>query len=441
MKIHPNDFVLEGLYLSLDQEYRKAFEHFSWCSSCRHRFQYIKNRGHQPADLASYDEVIDRGQRALESYRRALEKERSEAPGLFVELMGQPKEQRELLLQDSAKFQTWGLFELVIERSLETCIRDPAASEELARLALQISDRLDFSRYKPGVVEDLRARAWGYLANSRRVRSDLQGAEEAFEHADAHLSKGTGDAVERAVLLDLKASLARDRRQFEDALRLLRRAVSVFLQYGHRHRAGRSLLNIENVYHHMGNSEAGIPSLYQALDLIDPEQEPRLLLCARHNLIDDLVEVGRLEEAQTLYRKSRFLYRDFSDAWTQNRRKWLKGRIVRGIGQSQQAESLFLAARDGFIAEGIPYDTALISLELATLYAEQERTADLKRLAEEMVPIFSSLKIHREALAALAFLQRAAEAEKASLQVVTQVAFYLRRAQYDSNLRFEAPEI
>jgi len=83
----------------------------------------------------------------------------------------------------------------------------------------------------------------------------------------------------------------------------------------------------------------------------------------------------------------------------------------------------------------------LVSLDLATLYAEQERMADLKRLAEEMVPIFSSLQIHREALAALSFLQRAAEAEKASLQVVTQVAFYIRRARYDSNLRFEAPEI
>jgi len=113
---------------------------------------------------------------------------------------------------------------------------------------------------------------------------------------------------------------------------------------------------------------------------------------------------------------------------------------VRGLGQPGQAESLFLAVRDGFIAEGIPYDTALVSLELATLYAEQGRTADLKRLAGEMVPIFSSLHIHREALAALAFVRQAAETERASLEVVTGVAAYLRRAQFDASLRFEAPE-
>jgi hypothetical protein len=141
-----------------------------------------------------------------------------------------------------------------------------------------------------------------------------------------------------------------------------------------------------------------------------------------------------------MYRQTRPLYRDFTDAWTQNRRKWVKGKIVRGLGQSNQAESLFLAARDGFVAEGIPYDTALVSLELATLYAEQGRTADLKRLAEEMLPIFSSLHIHREALAALAFLRQAVEAERASLEVVSRVASYLRRAQHDPGLRFEGAE-
>ncbi len=161
------------------------------------------------------------------------------------------------------------------------------------------------------------------------------------------------------------------------------------------------------------------------------------MICTRHNLIDYLAASGRYLEAQGLYRGTRSLYRSFPDAWTQNRRKWVKGKIARGLGQADQAESLFLAARDGFIAEGIPYDTALVSLELATLYAEQGRTGNLKRLAGEMVPIFSSLHIHREALAALAYLKQAVEAERANLELVSGVAAYLRRAQHDPELRFQ----
>ena len=437
MKIHPNDLVLEEFYLSLGSEHRELLDHLIRCSICRSRLHYLP-RSHDGE--VSYEEALDRGQESLETRQVALEKERSEAPSLFVELMACPRDRRGLLVRDDKRFHTWGVFELLIERSSEEGIRDPDAAERLARLSLLVSDTLDFSYYGVKLVEDLRARSWAYLANSRRIRSNHEGAEEAFEEAEAHLKKGTLDPLERAILLDLKASLRRGQRRFDDALKLLRRAVGIFSQYGHPHRAGRSLVNMSSVHYFLGKPEEGIPLLYRALSLIDPEQEPRLLLCARHNLAFYVSDCGRFEEAWTLYQQTRPLYRDFTDAWTQNRRKWVKGKIVRGLGQAAQAESLFLAARDGFVAEGIPYDTALVSLELATLYAEQGRTADLKRLAEEMIPIFSSLHIHREALAALAFLRQAVEAERASLEVVTRVAAYLRRAQHDPELRFEAPE-
>jgi len=442
LKIHPNDLVWEELYLSLGSEHQSLLEHLARCADCRSRLLlFITRRGDAAgAARSNYDEVLDRGQQVLESRQAALEEERSRAPMLFVELLGCSPEQRELLLRNSRRFHTWGVFELCIERSLEMGTRDPAAAEELALLALRLSDDLDFSYYGARLVEDLRSRAWSYLANSRRIRSDLSGAEEAFEQAELHLEQGTRDPVERAIYLDLKASLYRGQRRFEEALKLLGRAVTIFLQCGHHHRAGRSLVNMSIVHHYRGEPAEGIPLLYRALDLIHPEDEPRLLLCARHNLVDYLAAAGRFREAQEMYRKTRPLYRDFTDAWTQNRRKWVKGKVVRGLGQLGQAESLFLAAQSGFIAEGIPYDTALVSLELATLYAEQGRTADLKRLAGEMVPIFSSLHIHREALAALAFVRQAAEAERASLEVVAGVAAYLRRAQHDASLRFEAPQ-
>ena len=55
----------------------------------------------------------------------------------------------------------------------------------------------------------------------------------------------------------------------------------------------------------------------QAIELIDPEQEPRLLLCTRHNLIDYLASAGRYLDAQRHYRETRTLYRSFPDAWSQ----------------------------------------------------------------------------------------------------------------------------
>jgi tetratricopeptide (TPR) repeat protein len=447
LKIHPNGFTLEEFLVSLSRHHLEVVDHLVGCATCRRRFQGLvrqRSMSKKTADILQWPRspaegsARAEGQRILDDRQKALAKERSEAPSLFVELTRLPVEQRELLLS-SVRFQTWGLLELLLERSLEAGINHSSRGEELGVLALRLSEHLDAQFYGEALIEDLRTRAWAYIGNSRRLRSDLKASDEAFLAAYEHFHSGTQDSLERAILLDLEASLRRDQRRFEQAAKLLRRAVAIFLESDERHRAGRSLVNLSTVYHYAGDAERGIPILFQAVDLIDPEQEPRLLLCARHNLIDYLASSGRYLEAQGVYREARSLYRSFPDAWSQNRRKWVKGKISSGLGQGDLAESLFLSARDGFISEGIPYDTALISLELAALYARQGRMADLKRLATEMVPIFSSLHIHREALAALAYLKQAVETERVSLALVNGIAAYLRRAEHDPSLRFEEP--
>jgi tetratricopeptide (TPR) repeat protein len=431
VKLHPNDEVLEEFLLSLNRAHREVVEHITRCAVCRARLRYLPRQGtREPAAVsgADYGAVLDRAAERLGALTANLEQERYEAPGLFVELTETPPEKLDLVLRNSARFHTWGLFELLVERSSEVTISDARGAKALGHLALRLAEHLDPGRYREDVIEDLKARAWGYLANARRVCSDLSGAEEALAAAREHLKRGTGDPVEQAILLDLEASLLRDRRQWEKAVHSLDQAIGIFRKVGDQNRAGRSMVNLATVHRHAGDPERAIPHLTQALDLLDSEREPRLLLCARHNLLDYLSDLGRYSESWRLYREARQLYRQFPDAWTQNRRKWVKGKITRGLGHLRLAESLLLAARDGFVAEGVSYDTALISLDIALLYVEQGRTADLKRLAEEMLPIFASLQIHREALAALGFLRQAIETERASQTVVAEVAAFLRRA-------------
>jgi ATP/maltotriose-dependent transcriptional regulator MalT len=50
-----------------------------------------------------------------------------------------------------------------------------------------------------------------------------------------------------------------------------------------------------------------------------------------------------------------------------------------------------------FDREHIHYDEALAGMELAGLYLEQGRTADVKRLVLQMEPVFQSQGVHEEA--------------------------------------------
>lgn len=452
MKIHPHELLLEEVLGSLPADQRRMLGHVLRCERCREKAEALLQppprqtaAAGQPAgkllpwpgQTVDYGPVLDRSTDFLRQRHAAYEKERAEAPGLCAELLAHPRERRRVLARNHPRFHTWGVYERLVESSRERSFQDPREAEALAELARELSEQLDAGYYGPHRIEDLRARAWAYAGNARRVGGDLAAAGEAFNRAFEHLARGTREPLERAILLDLRASLLRAERRFDEALKLLEEALAIFLAAGDQHRAGRALVSLDNVLHHAGRPEEGIPLLYRALELIDPDQEPRLLLCAWHNLIDDLAEAGRFMEAQKLLRRAEPVYRRSPEPWSETRRLWVEGKIARGLGQPQRAETLLRAARDGFLKLDLPYDLALVSLELALLCAEQGRAAEVRRIAAEMLPLFASRQIHREALAALRLWQEAG-GENAGL--TSELLAYLKRARFDPQLRFAVVE-
>jgi tetratricopeptide (TPR) repeat protein len=452
VRIHPHHLLLQELGTACPDAREKCLKHLAECQDCQEKLRSLLHV--QPSPLANkvlpfgprqapptnYEPALEKTSRSLGSVEDAYSRERAEAPGLYADLIQYPVGQRTLLVRNRPRFHTWGFCESLLFRNREQNFQDPALGESLALLAVEVLDHLDSSCYGFEPLEDLRARAWSYVANSRRVQADLQGAEEAFAFAFSFLRLGTGDPMEKALLLDLKASLLTKQGRFPTALGLLSRAVAIFLEFGETHRAGRALVKTSSVHSIAGEPEKGISLLYRALELIDPAREPRLRLIAWHNLIDNLTETGQFMAAQKLLVKARPLYQRFPQPWFRNPRKWIEGKIARGLGQIDQAEALFLAARDGFLLMDAPYDTALVSLDLASLYAGQGRMMELKPLAEQIVPIFSSRQIHREALGALDYWRQAVGAEQACATLIAGIASFLKRVQHNPELRFQRPE-
>ncbi|MFL6198386.1 MAG: tetratricopeptide repeat protein [Thermoanaerobaculia bacterium] len=430
MKTHPPDPILRRLLHSSEETLQPVREHVAECSRCSRRIASL--HAQRPPESA-YDAALTSGAKRLRDLQAFYEREREGATGLVAELLKHPAERRRILVRNHTRFHTWGVFERLLEKSRREGAQNSSLGEAHACLALDLSEYIDPATYGTEAIEDLRGRAWAYIGNARRVQSDLRGAQDALDRALMHLRRGTRDPWERAVWLDLKASLLRAQRRFDEAIRLLRRALVLFLAVGDRHRAGRTLVSMDVVFHHSGQPERGIPLLHRALDLIDPAQEPHLLVIAKHNLIDDLVESGRFMEAQRLLLKTRSLYGRFDEPWIQNKLVWVEGKIARGLGQTDRAEEIFQTAKARFLDMNSAYDVALVSLDLAGLYTEQGRTMELKQLAGEMVPIFASLQVQRETLAAFTLWQQAVQAETAGAELTARIANSLKRARYDQN--------
>jgi tetratricopeptide (TPR) repeat protein len=487
VKIHPSDLAFEELLAFPDAARGGLLDHLERCADCRERFRELaaarpgtgspaaiaatpaipanaaiaatpatpaspatpsgspdtavapaRSSSSSSSTSASPDPEFDRLVASTEALQAAIARERLAAEALLPELLAVPASGRLRALHEDARFANWGLLERLIERAREESFTSPQRGQELAHLALELAARLDGEHYRPELIEDMRARAWAALGNALRLIADHPAAQRAFDAAYAHLRRGSQDPLERAMLLELRASLRRDQRRLPSAARLWQRALDHYLEVGERHRAGRVLINLSTVHNVAGRPEQAIALLYRALELIDAEREPRVLLCARHDLIDDLADAGRFAEAQQLYEATLPLYERFAEPATSQRRRWVEAKILAGRGQLARGEALFAAARDGFLAAEMPFDAALVTLDLAALYFQQGRHAELRRVAEEMLPTFAGLDLHREALSALAFLRSAIEGERADREVLSTVAAYLKRSQHDPALTFAA---
>ena len=366
-----------------------------------------------PCPETDYSEALERSAARLRERQTGLDRERAEAAPLFAELVRHRPERQPLVLGNDVRFRTWGVLEKLLEESQARLPGSRTESERLAGLALELADRLDPGYYGESRLDDLRARAWSYIAETRRLRSDFTGAGEAFDRAHEHLRTGTGDALERALILDLEASLRQCERRLDEAKRLLRQAIEVFLENGEEQRACLSLVHLASAHESDGHPVRALSLLQEAQRRLDGAAEPRLLLATRHHLVQTLITAGRLMEARGLLLKCRPLYRQFSDRWTQSHHRWLRGQISLAFTEMAEAEADLLGAHQGFLAQECRYEAALVALDLARLYTRQDRTADLRQNAGSALETFRALDLAVEIRTAEAFVRQADEVEGA----------------------------
>lgn len=350
-----------------------------------------------------------------------------EAPHLLAALMAHPEQERLNRVHDDEAFHTWGLCQLLLRRSHAATFEDASDSVEFAELALAITEHL-VPAYDPTWIQELTARAWAHLGNARRVLGELRSADGDLRRAWGLFTRiGTGRPEVEAELLDLTASLRREQRRFPEALELLERSAELVRAVDDAHRLGRVLIKKATILEGKGKVAEAIELLGQAPRLLDPERDPRLPLYARHNLLCCLITADRHAEAHQLLPEMRKLFERTATAVDHARLRWAEGRIAHGMGKGEEAEAIYRAVREEMLEHELGLDAALVSLDLALLFAENGRHDDLEELSTGLVGLFRSQEIHREALAALYLVQQAVERRVVTAEFIREMAELLRQ--------------
>ena len=246
--------------------------------------------------------------------------------------------------------------------------------------------------------------------------------------------------LDEALLLELKAPLRRVQGRYDEALELLAEAIAIYREVNEPHLQGRALMVKGLVLRYQGNLEGAADCFRTSLFLLDGLRDPRLLVTAQYNLIGCLEAAGHGAEAATLIPEARALMEQAGTRSDLIRLRWTEGRVSVLLGRLAEAEAALLEVRESFVADARAFDAAQVSLDLAALYLRQGRSEETRLLAAELIPIFQSRDIYREALAAVIVFQQAAAMEQLTASLVEEIAAYLERARGNPELRFRDTE-
>ncbi len=409
--------------------------------------EYLRGRL-SPEDLAELGaEIEDPGEMDFEAVlRRVLPKLRKEDELIkfaqsrlkqhYKDLLDLPEARRMLLLRNSSPVLLLILFRDLVVQSFGERFGDLERSLRLATVAVEVAKVIARSRYlTKHDSEDLLGEAHAYLGNARRINSDMRGATASLTRAEDHLLFGTGDRALKAKFLSFMASLRVGEGNCQEALAFVEREIALRRLLGDNEGLGFSLVQRAWIGCILGEPFEQTCALFK--DGLSRVGDLHLLAQAAHSLADALAREGFGIDALIALTKAEMpLYYIESD-WLNLHHQWTRGITFRALGDLKQAEKDLRAVRDRIAESEGAYRAGIVALDLGCVYAAQGRFAAVRNLAEETYAIFKAEGLEARALAALAVLREAAEAERATEGLAVAVANFLARFPYNKALRFE----
>ncbi|HXU45174.1 MAG TPA: hypothetical protein VN783_06595 [Thermoanaerobaculia bacterium] len=406
---------------------------FEFCPHCASEWAAYKRE--LSASPGSYARALAFLPTLLQQQLPKVQAEDSEARRDLRALLRLPEDRRLGRVRRSYhRFRTPTLAQLLIAECRKRLTSVPREAFHFADLAREVTNQVPDS----AIAHELRALAFGEMANAIRAVGDLPHSDRLFGQA-RRLTRlgGVSDPEVLARLDSLEGSLRKDQRRFREAEDVLKRSQFFYERIGDRSGIGRVLMQLASVFYQDGKVSRAVRLIRDTIGYFDPDSDLWLYLAARRNLATYLVEAGRHDEALAIIDEDEVKHRSLEEPLLQIRYTWLRGKIALDQREWESAVSLLAAAQEVFLSSEKEFDTALVSLHLAQAHLAAGQTAETKRIASEIVPLFEANELHREALAAVLLFRDAAEHETLTATFLRELGAFLEASRADHSLRFE----
>ncbi|HXU29019.1 MAG TPA: hypothetical protein VN851_00440 [Thermoanaerobaculia bacterium] len=338
------------------------------------------------------------------------------------------------IVRSRNRYRSATLVRLLLSEARRAIHADHAEAYHFAEIAFHVADRLSGPEIHQGWVP----LALAEMANALRIKPDSRGARELFDRSRVLIQLASvTDPTVIARIDHLEGAFYLNLRRFPESENLLDRAKILYGLVGASADVARVEITRSLLFLEAGQSLRALQPLREVLQRPVVKQDQKLYFGARINLSRAYFETKDLRAATKILDQDEPRHAQIGEPLAHLRYAWIRGRIAAAERDLGSARKHFAAVRDGFIAAGVGYDAALVSLDLALASLHLGRPDIVRQLAEEMLPIFTSQDIHREALAALRLFQEAVQQEFLTEALVRDLAAYLEEARYQPEVRFQ----
>jgi tetratricopeptide (TPR) repeat protein len=282
------------------------------------------------------------------------------------------------------------------------------------------------------LAADLMAEALAWRGNAERIADLHPEAGSTLEAARQWSSRGSQDPLLTALLLRMQATLDIELRRFDSSFLGFRQAEEIYRELEDWPQLSQTLLQRSRASYLNQDPKGAFETVETALRLLNRLGAPAVdRLNAMSVLAHALEDLNLCHRALLLAELFAKLARQVDLPVPGLRGDWLQGRLLTRIGEPEAAIPLLETARQGFLAESLFLDAALLSLDLAYAYSFTWHGGYRQRqLAREMLPVFQHHALPGEAAAACSLWAHAAldvGADRALLERVRAELSPLRR--------------
>ncbi|HEX4498612.1 MAG TPA: hypothetical protein VIE43_23240 [Thermoanaerobaculia bacterium] len=354
-----------------------------------------------------------------------------------------PMHRRLAFVRGSRAHRTFGVFKAGLAERRHLSQQRPDQGVALAEVLTNLAEIIDApTSVSQELRFDWRAEASIGLAQALRIAGDFRAANAALDRAEAFLSHGTQDEVDRGLLIVERGIIQGELGEFERCIETLDHAASAFRVVGDSNNSGKVLLHQAVILRHVDPVRA-LALAEEGLVRID-KTEVRALLSAHWTMAYCHAElsvigaqperkkenqVDHLAEAESILKTYQYLI-DEQDEFVRVIFDLLTARIRYRQYRLAEAEQTLREVQGWYLERGFRYEAVFATLDLIELLVDDDRAGEALYLANEILPVMRAWGLHRDTLAVVGLIQENLEKKALTERAFLKLVDRIRRTWY-----------